>query len=235
MNPIVSEMREDQMPPKAKFTREEIIDTAFNLLRQRVTAALTCRDIAAALGTSTRPIFTYFRTMDELKTEVRLSAENLYRKYSSEGLKEEIQFLGFGVQFVRFAREEPELYRLLFLTPPAEGESGALLAMEHTRDLVLESICRIYSMDEATADFFFRRMWLVGYSVSVLVVTGGCTYSDDEIKRIFTAFAVGLCKACKEIPGFISGDFDRDKVFGSITKSLGTEDNGINNENIKDR
>ena len=50
----------------------------------------------------------------------------------------------------------------------------------------------------------------------VLIVTGGCPYSDREIGQILTGFSVGICKAIKEIPGFASGSFDRDAVFHAL-------------------
>lgn len=59
-------------------------------------------------------------------------------------------------------------------------------------------------------------MWLVVHSLATLIVTGECTYSEDEIGRILTGFSVSICKAIKEIPGFTSDDFDRDRVFGEI-------------------
>ena len=54
------------------------------------------------------------------------------------------------------------------------------------------------------------------HSLATLTVTGGCTYSDEEIGQILTGFSVSICKAIKEIPGFVSGTFDRDALFQAL-------------------
>ena len=59
-------------------------------------------------------------------------------------------------------------------------------------------------------------MWLAAHSISTLIVTGSCPYSDLDIGQILTGFSVGICKAIKEIPGFASGSYDRDAVFHAL-------------------
>ena len=59
------------MPPKVKFTQEEIVNAALRVARRKGANAVTTRDIAAELGVSTRPIFTYFHTMEEVRREIR--------------------------------------------------------------------------------------------------------------------------------------------------------------------
>ena len=60
-------------------------------------------------------------------------------------------------------------------------------------------------------------MWLAAHSISTLIVTGCCHYSDREIGQILTGFSVSICKDIKEIPGFASSGFDRDAVFRALT------------------
>ena len=74
------------MPPKPKFTREEIVAAALQVVRTRGLEALTTREIAAELGTSTRPIFTYFESMEQVRAEVRKAAEKIYLDTIEEGL-----------------------------------------------------------------------------------------------------------------------------------------------------
>lgn len=199
------------MPPKVKFTKEEIVNAALNITRRRGAQAVTTRDIAAELGVSTRPIFTYFKSMDEVREEVRLAAQAVYERYAADGLRTRVPFFGVGMQHIRFAREEPELYRLLFLRSDERG--GALAAMRRLQEQVLPSIERIYRMDAATAEHYFRDMWLVGHSLSTLIVTGECPYDDAQIAQILTGFSLSLCRACKEVDGFVAGTFDRDAAF----------------------
>lgn len=204
------------MAPKNKFTREEMVAAAVRVVQKLGAAALTAKSLAEELGTSTQPVFTCFGTMDTAKAEVYAAAERMFDEYLTAGLKEKIPFFGFGTQYIRFARKEPELYRLLFLTRPDDMGSGAFSVMRHMQALVRPSLMEIYHISEQETDHYFRDLWLVVHSLATLIVTGDCPYSDREIEQILTGFSVSICKAIKEIPGFTEGTFNRDAIFRGI-------------------
>ena len=129
------------MAPKNKFTREQIISAALELTRKQGASALTARALAKALGVSTQPVFTCFTTMEEAREEVCTAAWRVYQGYVERGLSMDPPFFGVGVQYLAFARQEPELYKLLFLQQNKEGKSEALAAMERSRVLVRPRIC----------------------------------------------------------------------------------------------
>lgn len=205
------------MAPKNKFTKEEMVTAALHVVREKGIDGLTAKTMADALGTSTQPVFTCFGSMDSARQEVYAAALRAYKDYAGAGLREEIPFLGVGMQYIRFAREEPELYRLLFLTQEQGQESLAVSSMRHLQELVRPSLMGIYHITAEEADVYFRDMWLAAHSISTLIVTGCCHYSDREIGQILTGFSVSICKAIKEISGFASSGFDRDAVFRTLT------------------
>ena len=206
------------MPPKVKFKKEEIIEAAIKITRERGINAVTAREVGAVLGVSSRPLFTYFGTVDELKREVYNYAKSLYQQYVKNGLKAEIPFLGVGQNYIRFSKEEPELYKFLFLYPPDGVKGSAMEGLKLSQELVRESLMRIYHMDGDTADKYFRDLWLVAYSVATLIVTGECPYTDEEISALLTEFSVSICKAYKEIPGLPDGNYDKEAVFRELVK-----------------
>ena len=206
------------MPPKAKFTSQQIVDAAVKITREKGIGAVTAREVGAVLGVSSRPLFTYFDTVDELKREVYNYAKNIYMEYIKSGLKKEIPALGVGQEYLRFAKEDPELYKFLFLSPP-EGVKGSVMeGLKLSQDLVRDSIMKIYNMDADTADKYFRDLWLVAYSFTTLIVTNECPYSDEEISALFTEFSLSICKAYKEIPGLPEGKYDKDAIFRELVK-----------------
>ena len=147
------------MPPKVKFTKDEIIQAALNVARVKGASSVSTRDIAAELQVSTRPIFTYFDTMDEVRAEIRKAAEVVYERYVQRGLAEPIPFLGVGMEYIRFAREEPQLYRLLFLTQDAEF--SAMRAMAHLQEAckllgygILRCLKKRHCLSAASSPFF---------------------------------------------------------------------------------
>ena len=76
----------------------------------------------------------------------------------------------------------------------------------------------IYHLDEAAADCYFRDMWLMVHGLATLIVTDSCPYTDAEMSAILTECSLSLCKACKEIPGFAQGTFDRDAIFRELVQ-----------------
>ena len=206
------------MPPKVKFNSNEIVEAAVKITRTKGIDAVTAREVGATLGVSSRPLFTYFDTVEDLKREVYLYAKHLYKEYVENGLKSEIPFLGVGQQYLRFAKDEPNLYKYLFLTPPDGVRGGVLEGLKLSQDLARESLMRIYNMDADTADKYFRDLWLVAYSFTTMIAIGECPYTDAQISAIFTEFSISICKAYKEIPGITFGNFDKDAIFEELIK-----------------
>ena len=205
------------MPPKFKFKREEIVEAAVNLTRRGGVDAVTARGIAGELGVSTQPIFTCFKNMEEAKEEVRIYAEKLCHSYLEKGVEASIPFFGFGMAYIRFAKEESELYKMLFINPDKQGES-MLDTLSGIRSIVINSIEKTYRFNEKESKRLFRDLWLAAHSIATLCVGGICPFSDEEIAKILTGFSVSICKSIKEIKGFVDDSFDRDEVFGEIIK-----------------
>ena len=206
------------MPPKVKFQKEEIVQAALRVARARGIDAVTAREVAVELGVSTRPIFTWYDTMDQLRHDVYAQAKEIYRAYIERGLAGPIPFLGIWQQYLHFAREEPELYRLLFLTRRDGAMGGAMEAMQYSQELARSSIMRVYHMDAHTADCFFRDLWLVAFSYSTLIVTDNSPCSEEEMLAVGAEISLSVCKAYKEIPGLPEGNYDKEKLFAELVK-----------------
>ena len=202
------------MAPKNKYTRNEMVAAAVEVVRRDGIEGLTAKALAKELGVSTQPIFTCFSTMEAVHRAVRDAAEQLYTAYAAAGLNSDTPFLGVGMQFIRFARVEPQLYRLLFLT--CDSERNPLDVMRHAQVPVQESLMRIYCLTADEADEYFRDMWLVVHGLATLIVTNRCPYSEGEIRVILARFSISICRSIKELPGFVSGEFDRDAAFRSV-------------------
>ena len=201
------------MAPRNKFTKEEMLDAAIRAVRKSGIGALTAQALAKELNISTQPVFTCFGTIGNLKSEAFIAAEKIFDSYIEEGLKEKIPFLGYGMKYFKFAKEEPQLYRMLFLE---SNENCTLSGMKHAQDMLRSTLMKIYNINENEANRYFRDMWIVSHGLATLLVTGSCPYSDEELQKIMTGFSLSILKSIKEIDGFMQNDFDKDKVFHSL-------------------
>jgi hypothetical protein len=73
--------------------------------------------LARRLGSSTMPIYSSLRSMDEIESEVRKTAESLLLDYQSRRYTDDAP-LNMAEGYVRFAKEEPHLFRFLYLDRP---------------------------------------------------------------------------------------------------------------------
>ena len=104
------------MPPKFKFTRDEITNAALNVTRKNGISGLTARALAAELGCSVKPIFGLFKNMEEVGQEVFIASDLLYQNYLREDMAKGKYppYKASGMAYIRFAKEERELFKLLF-------------------------------------------------------------------------------------------------------------------------
>lgn len=183
------------MPPKPKFTKEEITAAALELVSEQGMEALTARNLGARLGSSARPIFTVFRSMEEVQQEVRAAAMRRFEAFISGGREDVPIFKRFGIQMVRFAVEEPKLYQLLFMTENEVARSidDVFDSLGDTARLSLELIQAEYRLDGEQARILFRQIWIYTFGIGALCAAKVCHFSEEEISRMLSqAFAGAL-------------------------------------------
>lgn len=188
------------MPPKAKFTKEEIIEAAFNIVKTDGFEALTSRALGTCLGSSARPVFTVFKNMDEVQQAVIESARTLYKEYVDRGLKQEHPFKGVGTQYILFSVNEPKLFQLLFMTeqPQVPDLSGVLPLIEGSYGEILLSIQNDYKINELLAKKLYHHLWIYTHGIATLCATKMCRFTDDEISSMITEVCTGILKNIKE-------------------------------------
>lgn len=103
------------MPPKVSFTREKIIEAAVNLVSREGIGKLNARSVAREIQGSTQPIYRVFSSIDELEEAVIVKITPLALNYMLEAEDDESAFLSIGLGYLKFAREEPQLFDLLFV------------------------------------------------------------------------------------------------------------------------
>lgn len=183
------------MPPKAKFTREEIVNAAVCVLKRDGEDGVTARAVAAELGSSPRPIFTVFADMEEVRAGVFRLALDRYKQYVEEGLGEEVPFRGVGLSYLKFAAREPAFFRLLFMKErhaAAPALPQALYLYEESYERILSSLAESYRLPTETAEKLYRHMWIYVHGLAVMTVTNIASFSDGEatelLSQAFRAF-----------------------------------------------
>ena len=128
------------MPPKSKVTAEMIIDAAMEVARRSGYENINARTVSGQLHCSTQPVMYHFSTIDSLKRAAYRRTDRLHSEYMMNTPPGQDPILGIGLNYIRFAVEEPQLFRFLFQSGYAEENS--LLEMVDSEELapVLEAM-----------------------------------------------------------------------------------------------
>ena len=179
------------MPPKIKITKGDIIKTAVDIVRKDGADALNARIIASILGCSTQPIFSNFSTMDELRFAVVEKADILYQEYAQREIEngKYPTYKANGMAYIRFAKEEKELFKLLFMRDRSREriEDGR----EELRPII-EIIMKNLGISEDEAYILHLEMWLYVHGIATMVATSYLDWDMEFISRSVSDAYSGL-------------------------------------------
>lgn len=170
------------MPPRAKITKEMIVDAAFEVARESGAEHINARTISQKLGCSTQPVMWHFKTIAEIKKAVYGEADGFHTQYllrihSHNPMKD------IGLNYIRFAAEEPQLFRFLFQSNFFTGKTllelidseeltPVLLAMQGTVGGSMEQVKEI-----------FLTVFLFAYGYASIIANNSLVY-DEELIRV---------------------------------------------------
>ena len=176
------------MPPKPKYTKEEIIAAALELVSEKGMSALTARDLGTRLGTSARPIFTAFQSMDEVAEGVKSAAMERFESYAHKTGSDMPIFKQVGMQMILFAKEEPQLYQLVFMSQNSDVKSfeDIYAHLGVVADECLNTIQKDYGLSGEDAKTLFEHSWIHTYGIATLCATGMCNFTQGEISKMLT-------------------------------------------------
>ena len=198
------------MPPKAKFTKEQITKAALGVVSEKGVQALTAKELGAALGTSTTPIFTVFNSMQEVQDAVMLAAMERFEEYAHKAAHLGPVFKQIGMQMILFAKEEPKLYQLIFMSSISEAQTfdDIYAHLGSLADECLNVLQKDYDLSKADAKTLFEHVWIHTFGIGALCATGVCDFSHEQIAQMltqdFTAMMM-LMKSGKPSQESISG------------------------------
>ena len=182
------------MPPKIKVTKEDIMDGALRIVRERGINNLNARDLAKEIGCSVHPIFREYTSMEGLKLAVYKAAEDIYNQRMLIALDNpDDGFLGVGLTYINFAKDEQNLFQLLFMSDAFREQSmmDIVAATEGDED-VIHMLCQRTGLNEKSAQELYAGVWLTAHGIASMFATNNCRFSDEENRRLLNNSFMGL-------------------------------------------
>ena len=172
------------MPPKIKITADAILAVALEITRRSGIEGLNAREIARILGCSIQPVFRTFQNMDNLKTALYQEVEAYFNTYMLEGMNHRIPFLGMGLAYIRFASQEKNLFKLLFMSESIHVDSPMDMVAGDDNQEVIALIAGMTGLNHDHSKILYVDIWLLSHGIASLVATNQCHFSDEEIEMI---------------------------------------------------
>lgn len=181
------------MPPKIKITKEAIIHAAVEIVREHGADAVNARTVAARLNCSTQPVFTNFTAMEDLRLAVAVKANALYESY----MQQEVDsgkypvYKASGMAYIRFAKEEKELFKLLYMCERSGDVIPEVLALTDKMEAILH---KNTGLDSLNTKLFHLEMWACVHGIATMFVTGFLDLDWELVSKMLTDIYQGLRK-----------------------------------------
>jgi len=173
--------------PKAKITRDMVIEAAFAVARTAGVELVNARTVAQELGCSTQPVMYHFATIEALKRAVYAKADRYHSDYLME--TEDLP-LGIGLNYIRFAIEEPHLFRFLFQSGSAVERSLPEMVDSDELKPVLGFMGEAMGLGPEQTREVFLTLALLVHGYASLIASGGLVYDEKAV-------AAHLERACR--------------------------------------
>lgn len=173
------------------FTKEEIVKAAMDLTREKGFNNVSARSLGDKLGTSSRPIFSHFENMAQVQKAIIDSANKLYEGY----LKQDMEsgkyppYKASGMAYIRFAREETELFKLLFMRDRREE----LIADNHEEiEPLLAILQKNLNLSREEALMFHLEMWVYVHGIATMIATSYLDWDEPMVSKLLTDAYIGM-------------------------------------------
>ena len=152
--------------------------------------ALTARGLAQRLGSSAKPIFGLFANIEEVQQEVVKAANLRYQEYLRQDMSagRYPPYKASGMAYIRFAREQKELFKLLFMRDRTHEEKAAGDELEALLGLIQKNMG--LSRDDAYR--FHLEMWIYVHGIATMIATAYLEWDMDFISAALTDAYQGL-------------------------------------------
>lgn len=177
------------MAPKVKTEKEDILNKAFEIVRREGLGALTAKALAKELKCSTQPIFWWYTNMDEIKELVIRRAKNLFTSYLFNGIEGISLYKSVGMNYIRFAYEEKELFKLLYMSSKVSED---IMSIDANRELILDIIHKQEDIQGEKAEKIYKEMWLFVHGIATMIATDTASFNMDEVNGMLTDVYKGL-------------------------------------------
>lgn len=171
--------------PARKIQKVDIIQAALEILKTEDFSGVTARRLAEMLDCSVQPIYVNFASMEDLEREAVNSIKALYYEYMNTGACEPLAYKGMGLAYIRFARDYPNYFKILFMGE-TQLSADSFIEQDSAGDQIIERGMELTGLDYTEQKKFHLKVWIFTHGLATLVATNTVQFSEAEVERLLT-------------------------------------------------
>lgn len=186
------------MPPKAKITKEMIIDAAFEITRESGIEAVNARTISEKLGCSTQPVMYHFKKIGDIKSAVWKKTDDYHTEYILN-IQSNEPMMDIGMNFIRFAVTEKNLFRLLFQSDGLVEKEVTDMVWTGSASPMLEVLMQTEHVDLEGARSIFSTIGFYVHGFASLLANNSMEYSEETARAMLKQVGIGARYAANHV------------------------------------
>lgn len=185
------------MPRKPKYTKQDLISAAVSITKQHGLSSVNARTLGEYFGTAPATVFTHFSSVEEIRKSVIEYAYNTYIKHISKERDGVPPFKNFGINYVRFAIEEPRFFQLLFMSKTDFASIEQMLETGESNKAILDMLQEKYHLSFSESEQLYKYMLIFAHGLASYCAMGSCSFSDEEIAEALSVSFKGVLFSLK--------------------------------------
>ena len=171
------------MSATKKIKKDDIVQAGIEIIRNDGILSLNARKIAQKLNCSTQPIFYIYSNMQDVKNDIINVITKMFNDSIIKSNYDRIVYKDIGINYIKFAKEEPELFKVLF---NSTYNMQVLSFMNLTSNLnkINDIISKQTGLSKEKAKKFHLKMWLYVNGIANLVANNTCNFTKEEIEKL---------------------------------------------------
>ena len=184
-------MKENVVPAKKQIEKDKIVAAAVRIVRKRGISALNVRDVAKECKCSTQPIYHAFDSIEQLKKvvgeEIMKICGNFLQKEIDK--KEYPEYKAFGMGYIRFAKEEKEFFKYMFMRDRTHETDSLQFGLDAATGMIMKE----YGMHKDDSVKLHVEMWAFVHGIATMFATNFLDWEwqtvDDMVTDAFLGFS----------------------------------------------
>lgn len=183
------------MPAKRLITEDKILEAALQTVRERGFEALNMRELAKKCSCSTQPLYLCFGSAEKLKYAVAEKITQAFNEFIENQIKsgEFPEYKAIGMGYIRFAAEEKEFFKYLFMRNRTEEADFEKDSFDKSTFIIMKNL-GLYKDD---AYLLHAEMWIFVHGIAAMIATGYQKWDGEVISRMLTDAYKGFISQIK--------------------------------------